>query len=150
MAFDHPDHGRVWVSVQQDVTSREGGPDAFESRQRRRPGRLGLGALSGPWHDRPATGLEVCLVCRRDFVSMVRCTKAGDEAGGCFCAAAAAARGMRRSRETTTSAALERAIAQSLETVAEELNCLDLERMGCQVEAFSQALELDLIDADDF
>jgi hypothetical protein len=47
-------------------------------------------------------------------------------------------------------AALQKAIAQSLATVAERAKCLDLERMGSQVEAFSQALELDLIDADDF
>jgi hypothetical protein len=47
-------------------------------------------------------------------------------------------------------AALQKAIAQSLEIVAEIAKCLDLERMGSQVEAFTQALELDLIDADDF
>lgn len=47
-------------------------------------------------------------------------------------------------------AALQKAIAQSLETVAERAKCLDLERMGSQVEAFTQALELDLIDPEDF
>jgi len=34
--------------------------------------------------------------------------------------------------------------------VAEGARYLDLERMGSEVEAFTQALELDLIDADDF
>ena len=51
----------------------EGGPNAFEPRQRRRPGRE-VGAL---------TRLGGLPGCRRDFVSMVRCTRAGAEAGGC-------------------------------------------------------------------
>jgi hypothetical protein len=45
---------------------------------------------------------------------------------------------------------LQRAIERAFETVVERVMCLDLERMDAQVEAFSQALELDLIDADDF
>ena len=36
------------------------------------------------------------------------------------------------------------------ETLADEVRCLDLERMVSEVEAFTQALELGLIDADDF
>jgi hypothetical protein len=55
-----------------------------------------------PMEQRSRTGLEVCLVCRQEFVSM------------------------------------------------EQVRCVDLERMGSQVEAFSQALELDLIGPDDF
>ena len=51
---------------------------------------------------RSTTGLEFCLVCGQDFVSMVH------------------------------------------------VKCLDLERMGSQVKAFSHALELDLIGPDDF
>ena len=47
-------------------------------------------------------------------------------------------------------AALQRAIAQGVHTVAEGARCLDLERMLREVEAFSQALELDLIGPDDF
>jgi len=96
------------------------------------------------------SGLEVCLVCRRDFISMVRCTKAGSgswwlllRCGGCgtwheTCA-----------RDEAVSA-LHQAITRGREALAEGVRCLDLERMGSQVEAFSQALELDLIDADDF
>jgi hypothetical protein len=96
------------------------------------------------------TGLEFCLVCRRDFVSVVRCTNAGDDSwwlllhcGGCGTWHETFARG-------SALRALRQATAQSLETIAEGLKCLDLERMSGQVEAFSQALELDLIDADDF
>ena len=47
-------------------------------------------------------------------------------------------------------AALHKAIARSRQTVADGVRCLDLERMGAQVEVFSQALELDLIHPDDF
>jgi hypothetical protein len=95
-------------------------------------------------------GLESCLVCRRDFVSMVRCTRTPGgswwlrlRCGGCgtwhetFASDAAVAE-------------LQQAIAKGRATLAEGVRCLDLERMTLQVEAFSQALELDLIDADDF
>jgi hypothetical protein len=99
---------------------------------------------------RSTTGLEYCLACRRDFVSMVRCTKAGGDSwwlllrcGGCGTWHETFAR-------DEAVAALRKAIVQGLEIVAEKVKRLDLERMGSQVEAFSQALELDLIDADDF
>jgi hypothetical protein len=46
--------------------------------------------------------------------------------------------------------ALHKAIAHGRHTLAEGVRCLDLERMAQEVDAFSQALELDLIDADDF
>jgi hypothetical protein len=81
---------------------------------------------------------------------MVRCTHAGDDSwwlllrcGGCGTWHETFAQGdaLRAFRQAT---------AQSLETVAEGLKRLDLERMSWEVEAFSQALELDLIDADDF
>jgi len=99
---------------------------------------------------RSTTGLEFCLVCGRDFVSVVRCTYAGDDSwwlllrcGGCGTWHETFARG-------DAVRALRQATAQNLESVAEGLKRRDLERMSSQVEAFSQALELDLIDADDF
>jgi hypothetical protein len=106
--------------------------------------------MSDPIARRSTTGLEFCLLCGRDFVSVVRCTNAGDDSwwlhlrcGGCGTWHETFARG-------DALRALRRANAHSLETLAEELNRLDLERMSWQVEAFSQALELDLIDAYDF
>ena len=100
-----------------------------------------MGALSG---------LELCVVCRRDFVSIVRCTKTGSgswwlllRCGGCGTWHETFAR-------DEDVAALQRAIEQAFEAVGERVRCLDLERMSAEVEAFSQALELDLIDADDF
>jgi len=96
------------------------------------------------------TGLEVCLVCGRDFVHVVRCTNAGDDSwwlllrcGGCGTWHETFARG-------DDLRALRQASERSLETVAEALKRLDLGRMSSQLEAFSQALERDLIDADDF
>ena len=99
---------------------------------------------------RSTSGLEFCLECGRDFVSVVRCTEAGSDSwwlllrcGGCGTWHETFARG-------DALEALTKAIEHGLETVAERVRCLDLERMGSQVEAFAQALELDLIDADDF
>jgi hypothetical protein len=99
---------------------------------------------------RSTTGLEVCLVCGQDFVSVVRCTNAGDDSwwlllrcGGCGTWHETFARG-------DALRALRQATAKGLETVAEGLKRRALDQMSLQVEAFSQALELDLIGPDDF
>jgi hypothetical protein len=96
------------------------------------------------------TGLEVCLVCGRDFVSVVRATNAGDDSwwlllrcGDCGTWHETFARG-------DALRALRRASARSLEVIEDALKRLDLGRMSWQAEAFSQALKRDLIDADDF
>jgi len=96
------------------------------------------------------TGLEICLVCRRDFVHLVRCTNAGDDSwwlllrcGGCGTWHETFARG-------DALRALRRASALGLETIAEAVKRLDLDRMSSEVDAFSQGLELGLIEADDF
>ena len=96
------------------------------------------------------TGLELCLVCRRDFVSMVRCTKAGSGSWWLLLRCGDCGTWHETVARDEAVAALQKSIAQGRETLAEGLRCLDLERMGLQVEAFSQALELDLIDPDDF
>jgi hypothetical protein len=99
---------------------------------------------------RSTAGLEVCLVCERDFVSVVRCTNAGDDSwwlllrcGDCGTWHETFARG-------DALRGLRQASRRSLETVAEALKRLDLDRMSSQIETFSQALALDLIDANDF
>jgi hypothetical protein len=99
---------------------------------------------------RSTTGLEFCLDCGQDFVSMARCTRAGNgtwwlllRCGGCGTWHETFAR-------DEAVAALQRAITRGVRAVAERVQCLDLERMVWQVEAFSQALELDLIGPDDF
>jgi hypothetical protein len=99
---------------------------------------------------RSTAGLEFCLVCGQDFVSMVRCTRAGSggwwlllRCGGCGTWHETFAR-------DDAVAALYRGIARGLNIVAEDVKRLDLERMGSQVEAFRHALELDLIGPEDF
>jgi hypothetical protein len=101
-----------------------------------------VGALS--------TGLEFCLVCGRDFVSVVRCTNAGDDSwwlllrcGDCGTWHETFARG-------DALRSLRRSSRRSRETIADALQRLDLDRMSWEVESFSQGLERGLIDADDF
>ena len=55
VGFDHPDHGRVWVSVQRDVTARREARARSSPRQRARPGRQ-VGALSGTARLHPIRG----------------------------------------------------------------------------------------------
>jgi hypothetical protein len=81
---------------------------------------------------------------------MVRCTRAGSgtwwlllRCGGCGTWHETFAR-------DDAVAELQKAIARGVNAVAERVRRLDLERMGSQVETFSQALELDLIGPDDF
>jgi hypothetical protein len=96
------------------------------------------------------SGLEVCLKCERDFVSIARCTKAGAGSWWLLLRCGDCGTWHETFARDDEVAALERATAQGHRMLAEELRCLDLERMGVEVEAFSQALDLDLIDADDF
>jgi hypothetical protein len=104
-----------------------------------------MGALS-----RPGSGLERCLACGRDFVSVVRSSRAGTDSwwlllrcGGCGTWHETFAR-------QRTVDAMQQAIAIALEQVAEGIRSFDLQRMGREVDAFAHALELDLIGADDF
>jgi hypothetical protein len=106
--------------------------------------------MNDPMAPRSTTGWEFCLLCGRDFVSVVRCTNAGSDSwwlllrcGGCGTWHETFARG-------DALRALRKATAQSLETVAEGWKRLDLDRMSWQIEAFRQALERDLIAPDDF
>jgi hypothetical protein len=101
--------------------------------------------------NRPSTtDLEFCLVCGRDFVSMVRCTRAGDDSWWLLLRCGDCGTWHETVAQDDAVAALHKAIARGRQTVAEGVRCLDLERMGSEVNAFTQALELDLIDADDF
>jgi hypothetical protein len=99
---------------------------------------------------RSTTGLEVCLVCGEECVSMARCTRAGNgtwwlllRCGGCGTWHDTFAR-------DDAVAALQKAITRGVESLEARVRYVDRERMVLQVEAFSQALELDLIGPDDF
>jgi hypothetical protein len=96
------------------------------------------------------TGLEVCLVCRQECISMARCTRAGNGSWWLLLRCGACGTWHETFARDEAVAALQQAIRRGVHTVAEHVRCLDLERMGSQVEAFSQALELDLIGPDDF
>jgi hypothetical protein len=108
------------------------------------------GTILRPMELRSSTGLEVCLVCGQEFVSMARSRRAGNgtwwlllRCGGCGTWHETLA-------QDEAVAALQRAIKRGLRAVAEGVDRLELDRMGLQVEAFTQALELDLIGPDDF
>jgi hypothetical protein len=96
------------------------------------------------------TGLEFCVNCGQDFMTMVRCTRAGNgtwwlrlRCGGCGTWHETFAR-------DDAVAALQRAIARGVHTLAEGARSLDHERMVWQVASFTEALELDLIQPEDF
>jgi hypothetical protein len=97
-----------------------------------------------------STGLEVCLVCGQEFVSMVRCSRAGNGTWWLVLRCGACGTWHETFACDEAVAALQKAIKRGLQSVAEQVRCLDLERMGSEVEAFSHALELDLIGPDDF
>ena len=81
---------------------------------------------------------------------MVRCTKAGGDSWWLLLRCGACGTWHETFARDEAVAALHNSIARGLQTVAEGAKSLELERMGSEVEAFTQALELDLIDADDF
>jgi hypothetical protein len=87
---------------------------------------------------RSTTGLEYCLCCGQDFVSMARCTRAGSgtwwlllRCGGCG-----------TWHETFAG---DEAVAR-----LQRANTRRVDGMRAESEAFCQALELDLIGPDDF
>jgi hypothetical protein len=99
---------------------------------------------------RSTTGLEVCLVCREDCVSMARCTRAGNGTWWLLLRCGACGTWHETFAQDKAVAALQKAITRGVHAVSERVECMDTERMVRQVEAFSQALELDLIGPDDF
>jgi hypothetical protein len=87
---------------------------------------------------RSTTGLEICLGCGRDFVSMTRCTRAGSatwwvllRCGGCG-----------TWHETFAG---DEAVAR-----LQRANARRVDGMRSESEAFREALELELIGPDDF
>jgi hypothetical protein len=99
---------------------------------------------------RASPGLEVCLECGEDFVSMSQCTWAGSGTWWLLLRCGACQTWHETFARDETVVALQEAITRGFQAVQEQVRCLELERMQCEVEAFSQALELDLIGPDDF
>jgi uncharacterized Zn finger protein len=99
---------------------------------------------------RSSTGLEVCPMCSQEFVSMARCTRAGDGTWWLLLRCGACGTWHETFARDEDVSALHRAIKRGVNTMAAHARYLDLESMRSQVEAFSQALNLDLIGPDDF
>ena len=97
-----------------------------------------------------AAGLEVCLLCGRDFVQPLDWEAAGDERWWMFlrCAECGV------SREVTVSNAEAERFEIALHSRAGILSTtarrLEAERLADEIDAFVQALRHDLIDAADF
>jgi hypothetical protein len=73
-----------------------------------------------------STGLEVCLVCGQDFVSMARCTRSGDGTWSLLLRCGACGTWHETFADDEAVAALWKAIKRGLRTVADGLDELDL------------------------
>ena len=87
---------------------------------------------------RSTTGLESCLVCGEDFMSMARCTRAGGETWLLLLRCGACGTWHETFACDEPVAALQRAIARGVQA------------LRAQVDVFTEALELDLIGPDEF
>lgn len=98
----------------------------------------------------PGTGLQVCADCHADHVHPVEWHESGEEhwwmllrCGTCRV----------ESEVTVTNDVAERYshdLDDALEVIARAARELDAERLAREADAFAEALERDLIDADDF
>jgi hypothetical protein len=90
------------------------------------------------------------LVCGADFVCPVRQTAAGDDSWWLLLRCGECGTWHETFARDEAVEALERMMERAAEAVGQAVDRLDRERMAAQVEAFSRALQLDLIDAGDF
>jgi hypothetical protein len=109
-----------------------------------------LGTILRQMEPRSSTGLEVCLVCGQEFISMARSRRAGNGTWWLLLRCGACGTWHETFARDEDVSALHRAIKRAVNTMAAHARYLDLESMRSQVEAFSQALNLDLIGPDDF
>ena len=84
-----------------------------------------LGAMAR----RQSTGLEVCLVCGQDFVSMTRCTTAGDGTWWLLLRCGACNTWHETVRRDEAVAALHNAIKRGVQAIAEQVRWLEHERV---------------------
>jgi hypothetical protein len=89
--------------------------------------------------ERPSTtGLEVCLVCGQDFVSIVRCTRTGSGTWWLLLRCGACGTWHETFARDEPVSALQRAILRGVQA------------LRSQADVFAEALELDLIGPDEF
>jgi hypothetical protein len=114
-------------------------------RRRRAPHRPAGGAAP-----RQGTGLQICEHCQADYVHPVEWRESGDEHWWMLLRCGAC----RADREVVVANAVAERFGRELDAVEDELERtvreLDCERMAREAETFAQALERDLIDANDF
>ena len=103
-----------------------------------------------PATDKPAAGLEICPVCKRDFVQPVSWEPAGEAAWWMFLRCGEC--GMSREIAVSNAEAdrFERALHARASVLAAQARGLEEERLSAQIDAFAAALDQDLIDADFF
>jgi hypothetical protein len=99
---------------------------------------------------RPGTGLQVCASCNADHVHPVEWSESGDEHWWMLlrCGACQA------DREVVVTNGIAERYGNELDAATEEISRavreIDGERMAREADAFAEALERDLISADDF
>ena len=93
---------------------------------------------------RPGTGLQVCISCHADHVHPVEWCEADDEHWWMLLRCGACA----DEREVAERYGRDLDAAQA--EITRAARELDVERMAAEAETFAEALERDLIDADDF
>ena len=116
----------------------------------RLPRRRGFVRRARASTPRPGTGLQVCSGCHADHVHPVEWCESGEEHWWMLlrCGTCRA-----ESEVTVTNDVAERYgrdLDDALEVIARAARKLDAERLAREADAFAEALERDLIDADDF
>ena len=117
----------------------------------RLPRRRGIARRrAGRTTSRPGTGLQVCRSCHADHVHPVEWSESGDEHWWMLLRCGAC----RVDREVVVSNSIAERYGQELDAAIDEISRavwkIDGERMAREAEAFAEALERDLISADDF
>ena len=99
---------------------------------------------------RPGTGLQVCISCHADHVHPVEWRESGDEHWWMLLRCGAC----RTAREVVVTNEVAERYGRDLDAAQAEITRaardLDVERMAAEAETFAEALERDLIGADDF
>lgn len=103
-----------------------------------------------PATSKSAAGLEICPVCKRDFVQPVSWEPAGEAAWWMFLRCGEC--GMSREIAVSNAEAdrFERALHARASILAGQARKLEEERLSAEIDAFALALDQDLIDADFF
>ena len=116
----------------------------------RLPRRRGFVRRARASTPRPGTGLQVCSDCHADHVHPIEWRESGEEHWWMLLRCGAC----RTTREVVVANEVAerygRDLDDALEVIARAARALDAERLAREADAFAEALERDLIDADDF